>query len=161
MTRITVSREISAPREVVFSAVTDIARMPDVNADVVHVEFLSEQRSGVGTRFRETRRMGKREMGTDLEITEFEAPRHARMVTDSHGTVWDTAFDLRPTAGGCELVIDMDARAHAFLPKLMNPLLKPMFRRGLLSHLETLTDYCEGVVAKADRNGTRAASFRT
>lgn len=87
MPRITVSGEIDAPPEVVFDAITNIERLPEVNEDVLRVEFLGDRRSGVGTRFRETRRMGKREMETELEVTEHMPHERARMVTDSHGTV--------------------------------------------------------------------------
>ena len=145
MTRITVRREIAASPEVVFRTITDVEGMPDANPDVVRVEFLSEQRSGVGTRFRETRRMEKKEMDTDLEVTEFDPPARARMVTDSHGTVWDTTFRVRPTDRGCELEIAMDARPHALLPRIMNPLMRPVFRKGMEKHLVHLARYCEAL----------------
>ncbi|MEL6906432.1 MAG: SRPBCC family protein [Planctomycetota bacterium] len=142
MTRIAVERAIDAPPEVVFAAVADIEHLPDVSEDVVGIEFLTEQRFGVGTRFRETRRMGKRTMDTDLEVTEYDPPHRVRMVTDSHGTVWDTVFRITETAGGAHLEIDMDARPHALLPRIMNPLMKPMFRRGMQKHIDTLAEHC-------------------
>lgn len=148
MTQITVSREIAAPVDVVFDAVTNVERLPDTSPDVVRVEFLGDQRSGVGTRFRETRVMGSKEMDTDLEIVELVPGERARMVTDSHGTVWDTTFFTRPTPVGTELEIRMDARPHRLLTKIMTPLMKGVFRKGMEKHIASFAAYCEGVAAR-------------
>jgi hypothetical protein len=56
MTRVTVSRAIAASPEVVFKVITDIERLPDTNPDIVGVELLSDQRSGVGHDSGRTRR---------------------------------------------------------------------------------------------------------
>ncbi len=144
MTRIVAQRTIDAPAADVFRTVSDIENLPSTNADILHIEFLTESRSGVGTRFRETRRMKSKEMVTELEVTEFDPHAHrVRMVTDSHGTVWDTLFTVVPATSGVTLTIDMDARAHAFIPKMLNPIMKGMFRRGIEKHLDTLKAHCE------------------
>lgn len=145
MTRVTVGGPIDASPEVVFDAVTNIERLPEINEDVVRIEFLGEQKSGVGTRFRETRRMGKREMDTDLEVTEYVPHERARMVTDSHGTVWDTVFTVRAEGDGAHLEIAMDARPHKLMTKVMTPLMKPMFRKGMQKYLGVLAEHCAGV----------------
>jgi len=143
MTRIVAKKLISASRDVVFDSVSNFAEMPNTIPDIVGVEFLTKQHSGVGTRFRETRRMGKREMVTELEVTEMEAPERIRIVTDSHGTVWDTVFSLEERGADCELCIDMDARPHALLQRFLTPLMKPLFRRGIKKHLSFLKRHCE------------------
>ncbi|MEM7248181.1 MAG: SRPBCC family protein [Acidobacteriota bacterium] len=144
MTRVAVSRLINATPETVFDAVCNIENLPATNPDVVGIEFLTEQKSGAGTRFRETRRMKDKEMVTELEVTEWTHGRHARMVADSHGTVWDTVFSVEPKGDQTELRLVMDARAHAFLPKLLNPLMKGFFRKGMDGHLTHVKAYCEG-----------------
>lgn len=143
MTRVAVSRGMTAPPEVVFRAVTDVANLPRLDPDIVKIEFLSERRSGVGTRFRETRLMKGKEMVTELEITEWTEDRAVRMVADSHGTVWDTRFTIEPVGGKTQLTIAMDARPHKLMPKLLNPLMKGMFRKGITKHLETVAHWCE------------------
>ena len=143
-TTMTVTRTIDAPIETVFQSVSDIESFPDIQPEVLSIEFLTESRSGQGTRFRETRRHGKQEMVTELEVTEFVENERIRMVTDSHGTVWDTIFVVRPEGSGAELSITMDARPHKLLPKIMNPLLKGTFRKGIESYADLLRDHCEG-----------------
>lgn len=143
MTRIQVSRDIAAPAEAVFRAVADVGNLPKTSDDVIAVRFLSDRTSGVGTRFVETRRMGKKEMETELEITEYTENQHARMVTDSHGTIWDTTFDVMPTPKGTSLDIVMDARPHTLLTKILTPIFKGMFRKGMVKHIDALAEYCE------------------
>ncbi len=149
MPLISVARTIQAPPEVVFQAVTDIGNLPATNPEILRVEFLSEQRAGAGARFRETRLMGRKEMDTELEMTEFSPPISARMVSDQGGTVWDTTFVVQPSSSGAELQIHMDARAHRLLAKIMNPLLQGLYRKGLQKHLDAVAAYCEGAPLKA------------
>ena len=72
MTETRVTRTVQAPADRVFRTVSDIREFARAVPDVLGVEFLSEARTGVGTRFRETRRFGKREAATELEVTELE-----------------------------------------------------------------------------------------
>ena len=61
MSRTTVSRTIDAPIERVFNAVADITEFSKALPHIVNVEFLTDSRLGVGTRFRETRLMRGKE----------------------------------------------------------------------------------------------------
>ncbi len=143
MTTVAVSREIAAPADVVFRAVAEVENLPKSNPDVVDVEFLSESRTGLGTRFVESRRMGKKLHKTELEITEHVENQKVRMVADSHGTVWDTLFTVSPAGEKTRLEIKMDARPHKLLPKLLNPLFKGMFRKGMAKYIDQIAAYCE------------------
>jgi hypothetical protein len=118
---------------------------------IVGVEFLSEQRRGVGTRFRETWRMGKRRASTELEVTEYVPNQHVRLVTEQGGTVWDTVFRVKPAGGGAvELELVMEANARTWLARLLNPLIKGMVRKAIEGDLDADKAHCEGT-ATADR----------
>ena len=143
MTKVQIQKSISASPAVAFHALVDVEGMPSRHPDVLRTEFLSEQREGVGTRFREVRRMGEGEFVSDLEITELEPGHRVRMVTENHGTVWDTLFLVEPAAGGCTLQVEMDARAQKLMPRLLNPLFKGLFRRGLVKHFDVFAKWCE------------------
>ena len=137
--------QISAPVTAVFAAVSDIGNLPQTNPAIVHVEFISETRSGIGTRFIETRLMNGKENKTELEVTEYEKDKCTRMISDTHGTVWDTLFTVTPAGDNTELELVMDCRAHKLLPKLLNPLMKGLFRKGLQKHVDAVKQYCEGI----------------
>lgn len=143
MTRITVTRVIDAPLDVVFRTVADIREFSKAVPHIVNVEFVSAVQSGVGTRFRETRRMKGKEATEEFEVTEYVENERVRIVTDSHGTVWDSVFSVAPEDGGTGLTLTMDARAYKLLPRLMNPLIKGMIHRAVGEDMDLVKQYCE------------------
>ncbi len=143
MTRTTVRRTIDAPVDLVFQTISDIRNFSEAVPWIVGVQFLSEQRMGVGTRFRETRRMGRREAATELEVTEYEPNDRIRLVADSFGTVWDSLFTVRDTGGATELQLIMDARPYGLLPRLMVPLMRRSVQKGLEKDMDAVKRFCE------------------
>jgi len=144
MTRTVVTRSIKAPINLVFKTVSEIENFSKAIPHIMRVEFLSENKSGIGARFRETRLMRGKEVSTELEVTEFVQDSHVRLVADSHGTVWDTLFEVSPNNGGTELTMTMDARAYRLLPKILNPLMKGMVRRAIEQDMDMVKSFCEG-----------------
>ena len=143
MSRTIVTRRIEAPVDRVFETVADIGNFSKAISRIVNVEFMSEQRLGVGTRFKETRLMNGREAVVELEVTEFVRDDHVRLVSDTHGTVWDTVFRVSDVGGATELVMTMDANAYKLLPKLMNPLIKGMIKKAIETDMDSVKTFCE------------------
>ena len=118
MVRTLLSRTIDAPIEKVFDTVAHIENFSKAVPDIIKVEFLSDRHSGVGARFRETRRMGKREASTELEVTEFVQNDHIRFVSDAGGIIWDTVFTTTPASGGgVQLNMVMNAEPTSCWPR--------------------------------------------
>lgn len=132
--RVTLNETIDASPQVVWAILSDIEGLPNREQAVERIEFLSEQRSGVGTRFRETRSMGSRTVATELEVTEVVPDESIRFVSDAGGTVWDTVYrchpDGSPPGTTTRLEIDMDARPHKLAARLMNSSSYPWSARG-------------------------------
>ena len=149
MSRAVVTTTIAAPLEQVFETIADIESFQRAIPHIESIDFLSEGRSGPGTRFRETRVTGGRRSTTELEITECVANDSLRIVTDSHGTVWDSLFVVRQVDGGTELTVTLEARAHQLFARLANPLVMPLIRDTMEGDLEMIKRYCE--------NGARPA----
>ena len=143
MTRVSVTQDIAASPERVFARIADVEKLPERDADVLAGEVLSEVREGVGLRFRERRRNGKGELVSELEVTEYAPPERIRFVTENHGTVWDTGFAVHRRGGGSQLVVTMNARPSRLLPKILNPLMKPLFASGIRKHVKALAADCE------------------
>ena len=80
MRPISTTRQIDAPIEKVFAAVSDVRNFSEAVPHIVKVEFLTDQKTGVGTRFRETRLMGGKEASTELEVTEYVENDRVRIV---------------------------------------------------------------------------------
>jgi uncharacterized protein YndB with AHSA1/START domain len=144
MTTTTVTRTIQASIESVYEAVAHIENFQAICPHITNVEFLSENKTGVGARFTETRQMGKREGKTTLEVTEYVPNERIRLVSDQGGTIWDTVFTTKPSgSGSVELNMVMEAKAYKFLAKLVNPLLKGMIRRFVEKDLDAVKAHCE------------------
>ncbi|MEM9907437.1 MAG: SRPBCC family protein [Cyanobacteria bacterium P01_D01_bin.44] len=143
MTRTTITHLIDAPVEQVFTTVADISQYSQAVPHITKIEYLSDQKTGVGTRFRETRLMKGKEAVTELEVTEYIENDRVRLVSDSHGTVWDTVFTVRPDSGQTTLTMVMDAKAYQLLPKLINPFIKGMIKKAIMQDMNAVKTYCE------------------
>lgn len=150
MRRATVSTTIAAPVEKVFETIADVESFQRAIPHIIDIEFLSGQRSGTGTRFRETRETNGKRAITELEITECVTDDRVRMVADSHGTIWDSLFEVRGVPEGTELTITMEAKAHQLAARLATPLVMPLIRSAMKSDLEMVKLYCENGGRPAD-----------
>ena len=136
---------IRAPLEMVFDTIAHIENFAKASPAIVGVEFLSETRRGVGTRFLETRRVGGGEGSSELEVTEYEPHERVRIVSDAGGTVWDSLFVVRESGGKTELTLTMEARPYKLLARLTSPLLKGTIRKAIVSDMEAVKSYCENL----------------
>ncbi len=143
MSQISVTRNIDAPVERVFRTVSDINNLPEAIPDIVRAEIISDVKTGVGTRFRETRLMAGHEATAELEVTEFVENDRVRIVADTHGTVWDSLFTVKSTAGCTELTLTMDARPHTLAAKLTGTMAMAMIRQALERDMDAVKAFCE------------------
>ena len=145
MTRTELSRTVDAPIGVVFSTVADISNFSEAVPHIVDVEFLSEARTGVGARFRETRLMGSRRATTELEVAEYVPGERVRFVSDQGGTVWDTTFTVEPgpDGRGTRLHMVMEARPYKLVARLATPLIKRVVAKAIAADLDAVKAYAE------------------
>lgn len=136
-------RQINAPVERVFAGVSNIENFSQAVPDIVKVEFVSDIKHGKGAKFRETRIMNGREATTELEVTEYQPPERVRFVSDAGGTVWDTVFTTTSKGGGAALAMEMEARPHRFLARLMTPFIMGMVAKAVESDMDAVKSWCE------------------
>lgn len=154
MSRTVVNRTIDAPVARVFRTVADIREFSKAVPDIVGVEFLSERRSGEGTRFRETRKVGGREATTELEVIEYVEDDRVRLVSDAGGTQWDSVFTVVESDGGTVLELVMEARP-GLLARITTPLMKRMIQKALGKDMDAVKAYCE---AQSGEHGSNTGS---
>ncbi|WP_329019960.1 SRPBCC family protein [Streptomyces sp. NBC_00690] len=92
---VVVERRIAAPAERVWRALTDLERAPAVLSGVDAVEVLSPGPFGVGTRWRETRRMMGKQATEEMYVTSSEPPLRYVVEADSQGAHYTSEFVLR------------------------------------------------------------------
>lgn len=144
MSRTEIQRAIAAPADKVFAAVANVEHFSRAVENIERVEFVSDTRTGVGTRFRETRLMRGREATVELEITEFAPPERVRFLSEAGGVKWDTVFTVvAGRYGNARLMLVMEATPLTLPARLMVPLMKGMVRKAIAADMDAVKRYCE------------------
>ena len=143
MANVTVTRRIDAAADAVFRTVAHIEQFSQAVPHILRVEFLSEVKSGVGARFRETRMMMGREASTELEVTEYVENEHVRIVSEAGGALWDTVFTVVPDGEGTALRMVMDAQPRSMSARMTLPLIIGTVRKAIEQDLDAVKAFCE------------------
>lgn len=152
MSKMKISTRIDAPVETVFAACTDFAGMADRIGGIKKIEMLGDGSVGVGTRFRETRVMFKKEAVEEMEVSEFVKNSHYTLTCNSCGCSYAFRHDFRPDDGGTIIDMTMDGRAVTFFAKLMTPvsmLMAGTMRKCIEKDMADLRASIEGSTAGA------------
>ena len=144
MSRMRIDRHIEAPLPMVFETVADAQRFADAVPQIVSIEFLTDRRTGTGTRFRETREMGSRKVSSELEVTGYSENEFVRMVSEAGGAVWDSLFEVRRDGEATILTLDMEAKPQTLLGRIATPLMRGMIQRAIEKDMDAVKAYCEG-----------------
>ena len=141
--RWTSTRTINAPADRVFRAVADPEEFQNAIPGGSKVEYLTSNRTGVGTKFRSTRLMKGKPSTFEQEVTEFVPPERVRLVNVTHETVWDTTFSVRVDGGATVLTLTMDSQTDRFVARLMTRLIAGMVQKALDGDMDAVKAYCE------------------
>lgn len=72
MTAIQQQIEINWPVKALFNYVSDLSNNADWQKQVVHAEWIGQEKNRSGAQFRETRKILGRELSATVEVTEFQ-----------------------------------------------------------------------------------------
>lgn len=118
---VTTSVHIKAPPAVVFAALADIPGWADRIGAITRIDMLSEGPVGVGTRFRETRRMFGREATEEMEVAEFKPSKSFVLSAENHGTRYRSVHRLTPANDGTLLALTFTGTPVTLTARLMSP----------------------------------------
>ncbi|MFI8100789.1 SRPBCC family protein [Streptomyces sp. NPDC086023] len=135
---VSVDRQVHAPLERVWRAMTDLESMPARLSGVEGVEVLTPGPFGLGTRWRETRRMFGREATEEMWVTACEAPTRYVAEADNSGMHYVSEFVLTETGPGrtnIRMVFSARPREGHRMP-LLARLLGGLGRRAVAKAIE-------------------------
>lgn len=132
MSRVTVTRQIAAPVDQVFARASDFADAARFISAILRVEMLTDGPVGVGTRFRETRRMFGREASEEMQVSVFEPPRRYVLDAQSHGCHYRSELTFTPKDGGTEVAMSFEATPLTTLSKILSFLTLPLMRSAVV-----------------------------
>ncbi len=98
------SIEISAPRDRVFELLADIPNAAENISAIETIEMLSDGPVGVGTRWREMRKMMGKEATEEMWIVDFNPAASYSVEAESHGMQYRTDIVFEATGENSTLV---------------------------------------------------------
>jgi uncharacterized protein YndB with AHSA1/START domain len=142
------SIEVARPPEQVFSYVTDPARLPEWQENLLSSRLEGGGAVAVGSRITQTRRIGigRIERTMTLEMTELDPPRRWT-VRGIDGPVRAIARGEVAALGDgqrSEVTINLDFEGHGIGKVLVPVLVRPQTRRGLPASMQMLKERIEG-----------------
>lgn len=141
--------DISRRPEDVYSYVTDPSHLTEWQESAVSVRPLGDTPVAVGSRMVVTRRIGRREFPTTMEVTELDPPHSWRMHGVDGPVRGDVHGTIEPLGNGeqSRLTLDLDFEAHG-MGKLIVPLIvRPLARKELPKNEQKLKGLLESPAA--------------
>lgn len=146
MAQFTVTKYFDAPPAVAFEYATNLEKAAERIEGIQKLEVLTEGPVGVGTRFRETRVMFKREATEEMEITKFSPPTSYEVEATSHGCHYHTIFTFTPKGEGTEVELVFNAHALTMTAKIMSFVMAPLMRSAMKCIGQDLDDLARAIV---------------
>lgn len=119
MAQFTIDKYIEAPREVVFDTAVDLHSAAENIRGIEKLELLTEGPIGLGTRFRETRIMFKKEATEVMEISVFDRPSRFVYKANSCGCKYVTSHELVQEGSGTRFSLVFSSEPQTLLAKVM------------------------------------------
>jgi hypothetical protein len=149
MARFSVAKYVDAPPSLVFSFFTDFERAPERVTEITRLEVLTPGPIGVGTRFRESRRLDGHEV-TEMEVTAFEPSRHYDLRSRSGGTEYRSSFRFLPEGPGTRVEVDVESAPLSLGARLVAPFTRSLgnaFKQAVVQDVDDLKRRAEQCVA--------------
>ena len=151
-THLQIDTFVNAPPERVFALATDFEHAAERVSAIVRMEMLTDGPVGLGTRFRETRVMFKREATEEMTVVEWEPPLRYVLGAESCGSRYRSELRCTPEGEGTRFSMSFEAEPQTFFAKVMGFLMKGMIKKMGEMCLKDLEDI--GRAAEAERAGS-------
>jgi hypothetical protein len=144
MPSITVTKIFPAPLPETFALFADVDNAAGRIKAITKTERLTPGPVGLGTRFKETRIVFKREATETFEFTAFEPNVRYELTAASCGAEYRTEFRFAPEESGTRVDMTLNVRAVSLFAKLFSPLARLMMgtmRKCVEQDMADLGDY--------------------
>ena len=145
----TLTRQIDHPPERVFHALTDLDSTGKWMPGFVGIDKLSAGEFGVGTEWRETRKLFGKEAAEQFEVTRCDPPTHLSIRVD--GTKGDSQrgeylfyYRLEPKGDGTEVTLDGAVNGLSGLIALVGKLMIGAYKKACTKDLMAIEAYLDG-----------------
>ncbi|GGU82205.1 hypothetical protein GCM10010275_16610 [Streptomyces litmocidini] len=128
---ITETIDISRRPAEVFSYVTEPTHLPEWQESALSVRKIGDAPMAVGSKAAVTRRIGKREFTSVMQVIEWEPPRHWHVHGIDGPVRGDVQGTVEPLDDGehCRLTLSLDFEGHGVGKALVPLVVRPQARR--------------------------------
>jgi len=123
MSKVEVSGRAEAPVAVTFATFADIAGAARFVRGIEAIEMLDDGPLGVGSRFRETRRIHGRTGTEEMTVTAFDPPHGFVLEAAAHGARYRTVYRFEPEGTGTRVRRSFEAGAVGLVARVLSVLL--------------------------------------
>lgn len=146
---LTVTKDIAAGTERVWQVVTDIDGSARTLSGVQQVERLDGGGPfGIGTKWRETRKMFGKEATEEMVVTDIDEGRSYTVHAESNGTIYTSVFTLEPVGEMTRLSMRFGGEPSGALGKVLANTLGRLFAGATRKMLQRDLD---DIAAAAER----------
>ena len=147
--QISLSKSIAAAPDKVWAIITDLDRAGDAISGIIKTERLDDGTGfGVGTRWRETRRMFGKEATEEMEVSAFDPQRSYTVTADSHSAHYVSTWSVVPDGEGTSLSMTFAGVPQGLFGKVMAATLGRLMvgstRKALQKDLDEIAEAVEG-----------------
>lgn len=140
--------EFAAPPERVFAALTELDHAAAWMPNFVKIEKLTSGSFGVGTTWRETRKMFGREATEQFEVTAFEPNKLLELYIDgtkgaSKRGYYRFRYDLEPQGDGTVVNLSGEIGGGGWLMDLIGRLFVGAFKKSIAKDMAAMKTYVE------------------
>ena len=141
-----ITHTLPAPPDRVFQGLTNLENAHAWMPGLIRVERLSGTAAGVGSRWRETRKMYGTEATEEFEVTAFEPPsRFGLRVDGSKGSsgsgIYTFDYRLSADGGGTRVVLDASIGGVSRVREWLGRLFSGMYKKMIAKDLEALAEH--------------------
>ena len=147
--RFNVTQKFAQPPEQVFEALTDLKRAAQWMPGYVGIEVLKSRQFGVGTEWRETRRIFGQNATEQFEVTRCDPPSRISLRVD--GTKGDSRrgeylfdYHLQANDAGTEVMLSAEIRGLTGTTAVLGRLMAGPFRKACAKDLMALAAHLGG-----------------
>ncbi|WP_200301549.1 SRPBCC family protein [Streptomyces adelaidensis] len=146
---VVVERRVTASQGRVWEALTDLGGMERMLSGVTKAEVLTDGGFGVGTRWRETRRMFGKDATEEMWVTASRPPERYVVQAESHGSRYVSEWVLRadgPTTTTILMTFSAEPTGGVagLLARVLGPVGARAVRRAIAKDLDDVAAWVEG-----------------
>ena len=131
--RVEMEELVDAPPERTFAVFSDFANAAGHISGIIKADVLTDGPIGVGSRFRETRKIFGRESSEEMEVTSFDPPSGYSLRAFSHGTEYRTRFSFTADGDGTRVQMSFEGRPQSLMARIMAVVFGGMAKKTVIN----------------------------